>query len=166
MNSVTSLSGSVARHLFDVHAARRRGDDCNLASSPIDEQTQVEFAFDVGRRFDQDGGDRLPRLRRLPRYESGSEHSPDQGRDLVEGTRPLDPTGLSPSARVDLRLDHPGVSPQCFGGRPRLRHARRGPSRGHRDAVGREKTLGLKFVEVHRVGSSRCGVAPARRGQD
>ena len=152
-------------HLLDVHAARRGRHERNLAPAAIDEEAQIQLARDVGCRFDQDGGDRLALGRRLSRHEPGSEHRLRQGRDLVGGTRPPDSARLSAPARVDLRLDHPRVSPQRFSRRARLRGARRGAARGHRDTVGREERLGLELVEVHEAGSTGCGLGVARTGE-
>ena len=156
------LPGLGRRHFLDVHAAGRGGHDRDLAPAPVDEQAQIELPCDVGGGFDQDGGDRLPLCRRLSGHEPSSEHRLAQRGNLVEGAGPLDATGFSAPAGVDLRLDHPGVSPQRLGGRARLRRTGRGSARGHRNTVSAEEILCLEFVEVHRACASCGGVAAAR----
>jgi len=147
------------RHLFDVHAAFRRGHKHNafLSPRPVHDQAQVKFLPDGVGLFHQGPAHLFPLGAGLMGHQLHPEDRPGGMQRLVRrGGRP-DAASFSPASRVDLRLDD-GPALQLF--RRVARRVRRGSrlAARNRDAVTAQQLLRLKFVDLHLFPPGLCRI--------
>ena len=164
------------RHLLDVHAARRAGNECDARRCTVDQCRQVELALDVDTVRDVDAVDGTTARSRLRRDQRCAQHLLGEGLHL--GTRAGEAhtallarrsfleLALAAAAGVDLRLDdeqRPGKLLRRLAG---LTHRKGNPAVRCRDAELAQQFLGLMLVDVHAVllfGGAVASARPKRR---
>ena len=142
--------GGLGSDFFDVHAARRRGDEGYASALPIQRQRNVHLALDLRARFDVNALDGQTVLRCLFRDEASADHVLRRGTHASHVAHDLHATRLTATAGMHLRLNHPHRTADRFGGRCGLVGIRRYASRGNRDAIAAEDVLRLILVQIHR----------------
>jgi hypothetical protein len=105
------------RDFLDVHSTGGTGDDDRARRRTIDDDAQIELAFDLESFFDQDASDFSAFRSGLVRDERHAEHLLGELLGLVGGLGDLDAAALATPAGMDLRLDDGNVAAQTFGDR-------------------------------------------------
>jgi len=100
----------VRRHFFDVHAARRRGDDRHAAAFAVQRQREIDLAFDLRTGLHVHRLDGQAFGTGLFGHQPLAEHVCGRAAHRVEVTRELDAAGLAAAAGMHLRLDDPQVA--------------------------------------------------------
>ena len=143
------LFGVGRSNFLDLHPALGRGHNGEALGGAIEENRQVEFVGNSRTGFYVDFSNALALGPGLGGMERHAQDLAGCQLGLGRRLRQLYTARLSPSARVNLRLDdhHRGSQGSCgllgLGGR------RGQQSFGHRDAEFIQQRLGLVFVNVH-----------------
>ena len=124
------VSGSLLRDLFDLHAAVRMGDQHDPFSLPVEHEADVELPLDRHRRFDVEPVHDFALGPGLMSDQTAAKQGSRRLSHLVLGGAELDPTGLAPSARMDLRLHRPPRAANLGRAIDRLLRAVRHPPGG------------------------------------
>ncbi len=137
------LLGRLARHLFDLHAARGGGHHHRLARGAVVGDAEVDLGLDGGGLVHQHFAD----------GESFDLHFQDLRGELLRFFRAFGDfhaAGFAASAYQHLGFDD-GASAEFLGGPPRFFRVGRHPSFGDGDSIFGEDQFGLVFVEFHGV---------------
>src|SRR5690606_19771756 len=127
----------------------------------VDQHRQVQLLYDLAGGGHQHQVHRQGHARRLVGRHLRAEHLAGGGLHVVEGLAELHAAGLAATARVDLRLHHPGAVAQGLGGLDRFIGRGRDASGRNRDAIVGKKLFRLVLVEIHAspMGGERPPVA-------
>src|SRR5918992_3580295 len=146
--------GSLGGALLDIHSAGRTNHECRTPGFPVHDETNIALGGDVSRRHDE----------HFMHRQSLDLHPQNLGgkvQRLVGVARKLDPSCLSSSAGVHLRLDHhlaseppsDGFGFGWCGSHVTIEHGNAGSL---------EQGASLIFVEIHGAPSMVVPVSPRR----
>ena len=151
MFSRRMASGVRLGDFLDLHAAGGAGHEDDLAGRAINQDAEVEFAFDVDAFFDEQTLDDAAAGAGLDGDQVHAQHVAGDVGGFVGGMRELDAAGLAAAAGMDLRLyDNDGrfQAMRAFAGL----FLREGNFAARdSDAVAGENRFGLILVNLHRV---------------
>ena len=148
-DDLQQLVGRVLGDLLDLHAAMLGGDHAHTLELPVENIAEIDLALERIGELDIHALHGLALGPRLRRDEALAEELARRLLHLVVGAAEFDAPRLAARARMDLRLDDPVRSAKLSGRVDGLIGAKGDRPGRHRDAVLRQKFLGLILVDVH-----------------
>ena len=142
--------GALSRHLLDLHSARRRGHEGDLARLPVHEGTKIELAGDPGGHLYQHALHREAVRSALAGHQATAQEAPGLRLHLLDIVHNRDAAGFATSTGLYLCLHHPASPPELRRRPPGQPRRVGNQPLWNRDVVAAKQSFGLKLMQIHR----------------